>query len=117
MLSLHKEIENLKVFRQNRYSNYDIACALYLKHEPLLQLVEMTSVGTLLYHPEKNIHMLRSAKDKLDLKVPGIYCIPCKCSNIYAGQTGRTSETRFKEHMRHVSSIQISLWWWNTALK
>jgi hypothetical protein len=50
----------------------------------------------------KNIHMLRSAKDKLGLKIADLYCIPCKCGEVYVGQTGRTIETRSKEHVRYI---------------
>jgi hypothetical protein len=51
---------------------------------------------------KKNIHMLRPVKDKLGLKVAGIYCVPCKCSSVYVGQTGRSIKTRCKEHMRYI---------------
>jgi len=30
----------------------------------------------------KNIHMFRSAKVKMGLKVPGIYCASCECSKV-----------------------------------
>jgi hypothetical protein len=46
--------------------------------------------------------MLRSVKDDLGLKVPGVYWIPCECGKVYMGQTGRSIETRCKEHMRHI---------------
>jgi hypothetical protein len=35
---------------------------------------------------KKYIHKLTPIKDKLGLKVGGIYCIPCKCSKVYVGQ-------------------------------
>jgi hypothetical protein len=47
---------------------------------------------------KKTIHMLRSVKDDLGLNVPGMYRIPCKCGKVYVGQTGRSIETRCKEH-------------------
>jgi hypothetical protein len=50
----------------------------------------------------KNIHLLRPAKDKLGLRTAGVYCIPCECGKVYVGQTGWTTEARFKEHRRHV---------------
>jgi hypothetical protein len=50
----------------------------------------------------KNIYMLRPVKDDLGLKVPGMYWIPCECSRVYIGQTGRSTEARHKEHTRHV---------------
>jgi hypothetical protein len=53
--------------------------------------------------PAKKISIyLRLVRDKLGLKVSGIYHIPCECSKVYVGQTGRTIEARCKEHMRHV---------------
>jgi hypothetical protein len=52
--------------------------------------------------PAKNIHLLSSVKDKLGLRTAGIYCIPCECGKVYVGQTGRTIETRLKEHRRPV---------------
>lgn len=51
-------------------------------------------------------HMLRPVKDDLGLKVPGIYSIPCKHGKMYIGQTGQFTETRCKEHNRHLCSHQ-----------
>jgi hypothetical protein len=50
----------------------------------------------------KNIHILRPVKDKLGLKVTGIYCLPCAGGKVYMGQTGRTILTRCKEKMTHI---------------
>jgi predicted GIY-YIG superfamily endonuclease len=46
--------------------------------------------------------MLRPIKDKLGLKVTGIYCVLCECGKVYVGQTGKTIETRCKKHMRYI---------------
>jgi hypothetical protein len=46
--------------------------------------------------------MLRSVKDDLSLKFPGVYRIPCECGKVYVGQARRSIETRCKEHMRHI---------------
>jgi hypothetical protein len=46
--------------------------------------------------------MLRPVKDDLGLKVHGVYQILCECGRVYVGQTGRSIEARYKEHMRHV---------------
>jgi hypothetical protein len=123
--SLGDEMEHLKkTFRQNGYSNCEINRAIYPKYKPQLQCVEPTGVAMLSYQhcttnkisrllakhnikmihipARKSTHMLGSVKDKLGLKVPGIYHIPCECSKVYVGQTGRTIETRCKEHMRHI---------------
>jgi hypothetical protein len=49
---------------------------------------------------QKTIHMLRLMKDNLGLEVAGIYCVPCECGKVYVGQTGRSIETRCKEHIK-----------------
>jgi hypothetical protein len=46
--------------------------------------------------------MLSSAKDRLELKVPGVYRIPCQCGKVCVGQSKRTIEARCKEHQRNV---------------
>jgi hypothetical protein len=46
--------------------------------------------------------MLRSVKDDLGLNVPGVYRIPCERGKVYVGQTGKSIETRCKEHRRHI---------------
>jgi hypothetical protein len=51
---------------------------------------------------KKNAHMLRPIKDKFGLKVAGICCVPCECSKVCIGQTGRSIKTRCKEHMRYI---------------
>jgi hypothetical protein len=46
--------------------------------------------------------MLRTAKDDLGLKVPGMNQILYESSKVYIGQTGRSTEARCKEHMRRI---------------
>lgn len=48
--------------------------------------------------------MLPSLKDKVpSTQKSGIYKIDCQdCSRIYIGQTKRSIETRFKEHLAHL---------------
>jgi hypothetical protein len=41
-------------------------------------------------------------KDELELKTPGVYSVPCECGQVYIGQTGRSIETRVKEHQCHI---------------
>jgi hypothetical protein len=50
---------------------------------------------------KKSNHMVISVKDKLGLKFTGIYCVPFEYSKVYVGQTGQTTETKCKEHLRH----------------
>jgi hypothetical protein len=65
-------------------------------------LLAKHNIRTIHIAARKKIHMLRSAKDGMGLKVPGIYCIPCDCNKVYFEWTGKTFETRCKEHMRHI---------------
>jgi hypothetical protein len=45
---------------------------------------------------------LPTVKDALGLRTPGIYSIPCECSRVYIGQTGRLVQLRIKERTRHI---------------
>jgi hypothetical protein len=45
---------------------------------------------------------LRPTKDDLGLKTPGMCSMPCEYGQVYTGQTGRSIETRIKEHLRHI---------------
>jgi hypothetical protein len=42
--------------------------------------------------------MLRTVKDDLGPKVPGVHHILCECGKVYISQTGRYIEARCKEH-------------------
>jgi hypothetical protein len=50
--------------------------------------------------------LLRTAKDDLGLKIPGVYHIPCECGKVHIGQTGKSIEARCKEHMGHIQLDQ-----------
>ena len=58
-------------------------------------------ISTIYKPPAKTRSKLRPVKDNLLYKVPGVYKISCGCGKMYIGQTGRTVETRIKEHMLH----------------
>jgi hypothetical protein len=47
--------------------------------------------------------LFRPVKDHLGLRTPGVYRIPCECSRVYIGQTGRSVDIRLKEHKRHIT--------------
>jgi hypothetical protein len=40
--------------------------------------------------------------DDVGVKTPGVYSVTCECGKAYTGQTGRSIETRTKEHHRHI---------------
>jgi hypothetical protein len=44
--------------------------------------------------------LLRSVKDHLGLRTPGVYRIPCGYGRVYTGQTGRSVDIRLKELQR-----------------
>jgi hypothetical protein len=48
--------------------------------------------------PRKIANFLRPVKDDLGLKTKGV----CECGQVYTGQTGRSIDTRIKEHHRHI---------------
>jgi hypothetical protein len=66
------------------------------------RLLEKYNIKTVHILERENFSFMRTVKDKLDLKVAGIYCVPCECGKVYIGQTGGTIEARCKEHMRHI---------------
>lgn len=51
---------------------------------------------------KKTFISLRLIKDNHGLKTSGIYCHPCECGKVYVGQTARTIEIRYQEHVRHL---------------
>jgi hypothetical protein len=52
--------------------------------------------------PKKVSGFLLLVKDNLGLRTPDVYRIPCECSKVYIGQTGRSVDIRLKEHQRHI---------------
>jgi hypothetical protein len=57
------------------------------------------TVGVL---PRKVTSFLLPIKDDLGLKTAAVYSIPCKRGKVYIGQTWCSTETRIKEHHRHI---------------
>jgi hypothetical protein len=66
------------------------------------RLLTKYNIRTVHVPKKKNRQLLRTVKDNLGLKIPGVYHIPCECGKVYIGQTGRSIEARCKEHMRHI---------------
>jgi hypothetical protein len=112
------------VFRQNGYSGRQINRAL--NRRPNISKTDdnpdsvafLSYVGTIFNRisrvlsrhniksvglpPRRICSFLRPVKDKLGLRTPGVYRIPSECGMVYIGQTGRSVDTRLKEHQRHV---------------
>jgi hypothetical protein len=56
--------------------------------------------------PKKISSYLPSVKDGLRLRTPGIYSIPCECSRVYIGQSGRSIQIIIKENNTHIILAQ-----------
>jgi hypothetical protein len=76
---------------------------------PLLRLYSTESTecwpdttSNLRAYPMKLSSLLRPVKDHLGLGTSGVYRIPCDCSRVYTGHTGRSVDLRLKEHQRHI---------------
>jgi hypothetical protein len=127
--SLHGEIHHLKcIFQRNGYNKDHIRRALHQKQNRKLKDEKRIGIARLPYNKtycnkisrvlqkfnirtvhipwKMTIQTLRSVKDELGLNVPGVYRIPCECDKVYMGQTGRSIETRCKEHRRHIHLSQ-----------
>jgi hypothetical protein len=70
------------------------------------RLLTKYNIKTVHVPKKKNRQLLRTTKDDLGLKIPGVYRIPCECGKVYIGQTGRCIEARCKEHVRHIQLDQ-----------
>jgi hypothetical protein len=119
--SLHVELVFLRDVRQNGYNDQQIHRVLnhcpnisqpdnnpdsvtFLSYvQPIFNQISrvlsrhnIKSVGLPL---EKVSSFLWPFKDNLGLRTAGVYRIPCE--GVYIGQTGRSMDTRLKEHQRH----------------
>jgi hypothetical protein len=116
--SLHCELEFLRTtFRQNGYSDRLIQRALnplvrvastldkpasvaflpyisttFNRISRLLSRHNIKSVGL---PPKKMPSFLQPVKDDLELKIPGVYSMPCECGQVYI-------KTGVKEHQCHI---------------
>jgi hypothetical protein len=73
----------------------------------LSRLLVKFNIRTVHIPRKKTIQILRFVKDDLGLNVPGVYRVPCECGKAHVGQTGRSIETRCKEHRRHIHLDQL----------
>jgi hypothetical protein len=129
-----KEIRRLKkTFAQNGYSKQQINVALKRTLRPKIstpredadpvakavlpyvstvsgkisRILRRFNIATIHRPAIKLRQLLVHPKDPVGLKTPGIYSVPCECGKIYIGETGRTIETRMKEHLRHYRLGQL----------
>jgi hypothetical protein len=64
------------------------------------------NINSITLPPKKISNYLPLVKDALGLRTPGICSIPCGCSRVYIGQSGRSIRIRIKEHIRHIRLAQ-----------
>jgi hypothetical protein len=72
----------------------------------LSRILAKHSIRSVALPPRNIFNYLPSVKDALGLRTPGIYSIPCECGRVYIGQSGRSIQTRIKEHNRHIRLAQ-----------
>ena len=132
--SLPKKIRHLKTtFRQNGYSNEEIHSALKrsIKNQgatkeedrpkpiaianipfvstvsgKISRILQKHSIDTVFRPCSKLRDLLVKVKDPCGFETPGVYNIPYECGKVYVGETGRTINTRIKEHKRHLGLCQ-----------
>ncbi|XP_018401736.1 PREDICTED: uncharacterized protein LOC108778909 [Cyphomyrmex costatus] len=67
------------------------------------RILNKHNIRTIFKPPRKIDQILRNPKDQRPpLSSAGVYKIPCSCGKVYIGETGRTVNTRMKEHQRDV---------------
>ncbi|XP_046401609.1 uncharacterized protein LOC124167669 [Ischnura elegans] len=66
------------------------------------RILRRFNIASIHLPPPKLRDYLVRAKDPVGLKTPGVYRVPCECGEAHIGETGRTIETRLKEHKRHL---------------
>jgi len=69
-------------------------------------MLAKNNINSVVLPPRKIFSFLPPVKDALGLRTPGIYSIPCECSRVYIGQSGRSIQIRIKEHNRHIRLTQ-----------
>jgi hypothetical protein len=115
------------VFRQNGYSNRQInrvinrhpnisktddnpdsvaflpyVGTIFNRISRVLSRHNIKSVGL---PPRKIYSFLRPVKDRLGLRTPGVYRIPCECGMVYIGQTDRL-KTQQLHRVRQAASFK-----------
>ena len=72
----------------------------------LSRMMAKHNIKSVALPPRKIYSYLSSVKNALELRTPDVYNIPCKCGNIYIGQSGRSIQIRIEEHSRHTRLAQ-----------
>lgn len=73
----------------------------------LPRLLSRRNIRTTSYLLTKLRQQLRSVKDSLSLKAPGVYRVPCECSASHVEQTGWLVSLRVTEHKQYMCLGQM----------
>ena len=67
--------------------------------DKIVKILKRNNISTQLYAPGTIRQGMRSVKDSIDNhQLKGVYKIDCSCGKSYIGETGRSLQTRLKEH-------------------
>ena len=67
------------------------------------KLIKPISIQQVILSPGTIRQSMRSVKDKIDRhQLKGVYKIDCSCGKSYIGETGRSLQTRLKEHVADI---------------
>jgi predicted GIY-YIG superfamily endonuclease/uncharacterized protein (UPF0335 family) len=101
--TIRKELKSKKKKTETEESldkHYAVLPFLKGIHNKLNRIFRIYNIQCIFVPNKKISHMLRTPKDTLGLRMPGVYEIKCECGACYIGQTGRTVQCRQKEHIR-----------------
>jgi hypothetical protein len=75
-------------------------------YDPISRMLAKHNIKRVALPPRKIFSYFPPAKDAVGLRTLGVYKIPCECSKVYIGQSGRSIQLRIKEHNRHIRLAQ-----------
>ena len=106
-----QQIRATKPAKQTAKTNDKPISTAYILHTQttygwLSRMLAKHNIKSVALPPRKVFSYLPPVKDALGLRTSGIYRIPCECSRVYIGQSGRSIQIQIKEHNRHVRQAQ-----------
>jgi hypothetical protein len=123
--SLNSEIQHIKVFRHNGYSRADFNRAVYHENKTTAGKEKAKATGVVILPFQhttsyrisrllgrfniKAVHIPfdKTGKGRPRTECHAVYSISCECVKVYVGPTGRSVETRCKEHTRYLCLYQL----------
>lgn len=89
---------------KNNSKPFSIACfpCIQTIFGRLRRKLSTYDIKIIVIRPKKIFNYLPPVKNNLGIKTPRVYFVPCECGQFYTGQSGRSLDTRIKEHQRHI---------------